>query len=183
MEVDKDAGEKYKTLLNHVVLPRFLPQSRSEQLHSEELALMSFMAKNVTNNELLTQYLPPATVKMFNMINEAHTNLSPTIVSQQIRSLQPGDTFGMFVRRQNCGIMIHMPKIFHDDQSKRVIVATFPGNIHRKHIYQNDSDIKVTILWFVITIWSDILNNFTVQLSSSSAERAIFPNDMFGRFC
>ncbi|XP_031637089.1 uncharacterized protein LOC116349684 [Contarinia nasturtii] len=140
MEVDEDIEEKYKILLNHVVLPRFLPQNRSEHLCSEELALVSAMVKNVTENELLTQHIPPATIKMLNMLNEVHKNLSPNTVSQQIQSLKPGDTFGMFVRRQNCGIMIHMPVDF--DQSKRVIVATFPGNIHPKHIYSNDSDIK-----------------------------------------
>lgn len=156
MEVDEDIEEKYKILLNHVVLPRFLPQIRSNYLHREELCLMSLMTQIVSENDLLTQHIPSTTVKMFNMLNQLHTNLSPEIVAEQIRTLKPKETFGMFVRRQNCGIMIHMPEKVLDPesvQSNRVIVATFPGKIHPKHIYENDSDIQVIFTGFCFTFF------------------------------
>lgn len=51
----------------------------------------------------------------------------------------------MFVRRQNCAIMIHMKSVEANEANEfgNVIVATFPGNLHPSEVYKYDSDIEV----------------------------------------
>lgn len=56
-----------------------------------------------------------------------------------------GDTFAMFVRRQNCVILVHMSQdgMVDAEKSQNVIVATFPANLHPGEIYKYDSDLQV----------------------------------------
>lgn len=56
-----------------------------------------------------------------------------------------GDTFAMYVRRQNCAVMIHVPanEMVSVDETKNVIVSTFPGNLHPREIYRHIGDIEV----------------------------------------
>lgn len=136
---DCDSEENHMIFLNHVVLPRFLPQIKSEHLHGEELALISCMVHNVVQNVELANNVPPNTVKMLRGFDEMHRTLTPDVVSGQISELKPGEIFAMFVRSQNCAVMIHMPL----NQSDRVIVATFPGYLDPKHVSDEDSDIQV----------------------------------------
>lgn len=52
----------------------------------------------------------------------------------------------MFVQRQNCALMIHMPikgNGIETDENTTVIVSTFPGNLHAKEIYDHQSDLQV----------------------------------------
>lgn len=138
-ETEKSHQEKHEALMNHVILPRCLPQNRSNNYHSEELALLSNMVRNV---EHLANWLPEKTVKMFRALDRVHKTPSAQSVSTEIRNLKPGDTFAMFVRRQNCALMVHMPPKGDGD---RVVLATFPGNLHPKLIDSAESDIEVRI--------------------------------------
>ena len=124
--------------MDHVILPRYLPQVKPKNFHNEELALLSSMVENV---ERSAKSLPPNTVNMFRGLGRVHRTLTPAVVSNEICNLEPGNTFAMFVRRQNCAIMIHMPPDRSSDD--RVIVAIFPGNLHPKHISGAESDIEV----------------------------------------
>lgn len=135
--------KKHEALMNHVILPRYLPQNKSTDLHGEELALLSSMVNNI---ERLKKWIPTNTVKMFESLNRVHRTRMSSVVSKEIRDLTPGKTFAMFVRRQNCAIMIHMPTSgdINSNQSNRVIVSTFPGNLHPKYIYAVESDIEVS---------------------------------------
>ncbi|XP_031638985.1 uncharacterized protein LOC116351075 [Contarinia nasturtii] len=127
--------------MNNVILPRHLPQKKSSDLHGEELALLSSMVNNI---DRLKKWIPLNTVEMFKGFDRVHRTRIPAVVSKEIRDLTPGKTFAMFVRRQNCAIMAHMPSKgnMKSNQSNRVIVSTFPGNLHPKYIYAVDSDIE-----------------------------------------
>lgn len=62
-----------------------------------------------------------------------------------------GDTFAMFIRRQNCAIMIHVPAnglININDEPENVIVATFPGSLHPRDIKEHLNDIEVNFTKF-----------------------------------
>lgn len=54
----------------------------------------------------------------------------------------------MFVRRQNCAIMIHMPakESVNVDETTNVIVSVFPGSLKPRKIYEHSGDIEVNIL-------------------------------------
>lgn len=129
-------------LLNHIILPRHLPQTKSRFFHQTELKLLDQMVENVVN---LSDKLPPKTVKLFEKMRKIHHNRSVTNISNEINALQPGDTFAMFVRRQNCVFQIYVPPDANvaDGKPQCVIVSTFPGNLHPNQVYNCDSDMEV----------------------------------------
>lgn len=129
-------------LLNHIILPRILPQSKSRHFHQTELNILDEMVKCV---EMLSEHIPSETVRLFRRMKNVHFNLSPNNVANEINGLRTGDSFAMFVRRQNCTFMIHAPKDNNqiNQVPHTVIVATFPGNLHPNEVYEHDSDIEV----------------------------------------
>lgn len=61
-----------------------------------------------------------------------------------------GDTFAMFIRHQNCAIMIHVPAnelINTADEPENVIVATFPGSLHPRDIYENENSSDLEVIY------------------------------------
>lgn len=133
--------EMHEMLMNHVILPRFLPQNKSKNHHQDERALLACMMENIDD---LSKWIPRNTVKMFHALDRINRNFQPAVVSKEIRELKCGETFAMFVRRQNCAIMIHIPLgDINSNQTNRAIVSWFPGNLHPKNVYNADSDIQV----------------------------------------
>lgn len=104
------------------------------------------MMQNVEN---LAEFIPPSTMKMCRSLSEVHRNRTPVTVSRQIKDLKPGDTFSMFIRRQNCGIMIHMHS--NSKTKSNVTVATFPGKLRPVEVYDHASDVEVkcTIIYVI----------------------------------
>lgn len=109
-----------------------------------------------------------------------------------------GDTFAMYVRRQNCAVMIHVPanEMVSVDETKNVIVSTFPGNLHPREIYQHSGDIEVISPKFCRinkkqqkNSWHkyifDLMQSFnlSVPLPSPSSQSEIFVNVTVRRFC
>lgn len=133
-----------ENLLNHIVLPRVLPQEKSKDLEQEELALLSNVKNAVQDCQ---EWLPATTVQLFESFERVHKTCTPESIANEIKELKPGHTFAMFVRRQNCGFFIYMPEDGNSEESsdmKTVVVATFPGNFHPKEIYEHSSDLQVT---------------------------------------
>lgn len=96
----------------------------------------------VYNVKSLANFIPKNTVKMFDSLEIVHRNRTANVVAKEINDLQPGETFGMFVRLQNCAIMIHRQSDAKSD-SNNMIVATFPGRMHPNVVYKNPSDVEV----------------------------------------
>lgn len=132
----------YENLLNHVVLPRVLPEGYLKDHEQQELSLLSIMVQTVEKN---CEWIPSATVRLCQCLKRAHMSRTPETVSNEISKLQPGETFAMFVRRQNTGLIIHMPNEQVPNAEKTVTVVTFPGNLHPKEIYNHTSDLEVNI--------------------------------------
>lgn len=138
--------QKQDMLLRHVILPRFLPQEKSNYFHQTEIQLMHEMVENVCN---FSGKIPMQTIKLFLNFWKIHNESIPnqSTVSTKINELLPGDSFAMFVRRQNCMFTIHAPpnqgKKSVNTEPQEVIIATFPGNIHPDEFYKHESDIEV----------------------------------------
>lgn len=138
-DVEMDINE---FMLTHAVLPRYLPEQKPQ--FSQQRALMTEMMKTITN---LEEWMPSKTVQFFKRFKELHgngTSISSSLIQQQIRSLSADDTFAMFVRRQNCTLIIHKLA----DGLNDVVVATFPGDLLSSEIYKHDSDIEVISIEF-----------------------------------
>lgn len=137
--------KKQDLLLTHVILPRFLPQENSHHLDEIEQQLLHEMVATVFS---LSAQVPIKTIKLFESLQKIHDNMTPCRISSEIRALQPGDSFGLFVRRQRWMFMIHAPLPGKDENAancepREVIVATFPANVRPSEIYKHDSDVEV----------------------------------------
>lgn len=157
MDMEKRQN-KYEDLLYHIVLPRLLPQERPKDYEHMDLMLLSHLVDTVENS---SEWIPSATVRLFQSLKRTHMNRTSKSISTEINALEPGNSFAMFVRRQNCALMVHMPKEeadVHSDEMKKVIVMTFPANLHPKEVYSHSSDLEVRKLCFSFYIISQFNN-------------------------
>lgn len=141
---DSDVEVDNEFMLNHVVLPRYLPEKRPQ--YPQQLALISELLKAIS---YLNDWIPPKTVEFFKRFEKLHSNgtsTSSSLIREQIDSLGADDTFAMFVRRQYCTIIIH--KLSENDGLNDVVVATFPGDLSSSQIYKHESDIEVIFIEF-----------------------------------
>lgn len=129
-------------LLDHVILPRVLPQQKSCYTH--EQALIDLMIENVGNTSAV---LPHKTIEMMKRLKRVNSECTPKVVSQLINELRcPGDTFSMFVRKQNTAIIFYVPshtEVNSNGEPNNIIVATFPACLRPSKIYKHDSDLEV----------------------------------------
>lgn len=125
--------------LRHILLPRYLPPGNYDSLDIES-GLMNQMMDTVQN---LAEFLPPKTVELLKKLQNVHINCTPQTISDDINALRPGDSFAMFVRHQDCAIMLRVPPTENWNDVQNVIVATFPGSLYPGEIYLPDGDIEV----------------------------------------
>ena len=188
--IDVDVLELYQSqilhenLFRHIVLPRYMLPQRTPDFLSDELELLTRMAESV---EQFADCVPANTLKMIRSLAKVHSNLTANVIMEEINGLQPGETFAMFVRYQNCAIIIHMlPNVPADDNN--IVVATFLGKVHPKEIYENPSDLEVMGIFmnkyslqffFCSTFRSENENsysNISVQLPYSSNQSKVLEN-------
>lgn len=139
--VKLDPQETQDILLKHVILSRHLPQEKT-RITDVGVELMNRMIENVEN---WAECLPMKTVELFRRIKRVSLECTKEIISEEIDDLQAGDTFAMYVRRQNCVILIHaLPDAdLIDEHTPNIIVATFPGSLHPSEVYAHESDVEV----------------------------------------
>lgn len=129
-------------LLNHVVLPRVLPQEKARFIHEQEIVIQ--LVETVEN---VSDSLPIKTVEMMDRLKRVTREYTGGVVTEIINELEPGDSFSMFVRRQNTAIMFYIPKAGDDnnttEEPQNMIVATFMGTLHPREIFKHESDIEV----------------------------------------
>lgn len=133
--------ETQNILLNHVVLPRVLPQEKSRFFHEQALIIQF-----VETVEAVSEWLPEKTVEMMDRLKRVTREHTRTVISEIINELEPGDSFSMFVRRQNSTIMFYIPKTADNstEEPQNIIVATFMGTLHPKEIFKHESDMEVS---------------------------------------
>lgn len=133
--------DEHESLLNHVILPRFLPPKKQD--YKDELKLADLLLKIVVE---LHSVLPLNTIRLCQKLNKIHLqstddNLNETI-SNELKSLRADDTFAMFVRHQNCTLIIHK-------KPQKLILATFHSDVNPHEVYSHDGDIEVIIYSFI----------------------------------
>lgn len=134
--MESKSKEDWNSLLINVILPRVLPVTNSRHFGNLKLDLLYQMVETVKNS---SEWIPSKTVELFKSLEEVQLECTPEVIAKKIRTLCPGDTFAMYIHRQNCAIMVYMPK----NQKRNVVVATFPGNLPSSEIYKHESDIEV----------------------------------------
>lgn len=135
-DTEVDEQEFY---LNHVILPRYIPAEK--QGYTNQIKLMNVMLQTVFQ---LGDSIPAKTtdfLKQFHRLHVASLDTFQSILKEQIKTLLTGETFAMFVRRQNCTLMIHKHR--NDD----IVLATFRGDFKSSEVYRYDSDIEVSVFF------------------------------------
>lgn len=136
-----------ESVLNHIILPRYIPNDANDDLRSQEAAILSELNKTVRS---LSNFLPDDTVDMFAHFVAVHKMRTPEAIAEQINKLQPGHTFAMYVQCQKTVFMCHMPANVSIDakpcETTPVIVATFPGRIGTKFVYSQPLDMEVRLM-------------------------------------
>lgn len=137
---NEDLNLEYE-LLNHVLLPRFLPQTKRSDLYEQELELLSRMFEII---RLQNEWIPSQTIDMFQKFNHIQSDCFPETIFKYINELTPNNLFAMYLKEQNCVFSIYM---LDDDkeisESTTVIVATFPGNLDATSINKDIGDFEV----------------------------------------
>lgn len=143
--IEHNESKSQNCLLDHVILPRVLPQHKSSYTH--EQALIDQIIENVDG---MSDWLPPKTVEMMKRLKRVNYECTPTVISELINELRsPGDTFSMFVRWQNTAVIFYIPKdtldtkVSNGGEPDHITVAIFPGCLHPRVVYDNDSDVEV----------------------------------------
>lgn len=164
--IDSTNDGQHESLLYHVLLPRYLPQEKPKNFHGIELQLLTQMVDNVVD---LSEFIPSKTVGLLKSLKKIQFDCNAEVVAAEVNALRPGDTFAMFVRRQNCGFMIYaLPEERIDaEHPTDVIVATFPGNLHPNEVYNHASDIEVTV-FNKISLEGAKMTDFTNLIHSSA---------------
>lgn len=127
--------DEHEFFLNHVILPRYLPAEKPGYV--KQLKLMNAVIQTILD----TPHMPQETIKLFKQFKELHDTTAEDfkrVLKRQIGTLLPGETFAIFVRRQNCTLMVQ--KL----QNNSVILATFRGDMRNSAVYSQDSDIEVS---------------------------------------
>lgn len=140
----EDEKDLENHLLNHVFLPRFLPQTKHNESYEHELVLIQRMVELI---DVQDEWIPTATIEMLRNLKNIQEECLPEHIFEQINALTPGKTFAMFVMSQNCMFVIHMPSNDarkEPNETTTVIVATFPGNFDPKIINTTIGDYEVS---------------------------------------
>lgn len=134
-----------ENVLNHVLLPRFIPPDANFDYGQQEANILIRMNEAARS---LADCLPSGTVAMFASFVHVQQMHSVESIRDGVLGLLPGQTFAMYVRSQNTVFMCHMPANASTDAKPNgttpVIVATFPGRIGVRHVYSHPSDLEVS---------------------------------------
>lgn len=127
-----------KQIAQHVVFPRCLSHNESTHLQLEELQLTAMLYTTIVANKNKFSW-PPSTIKLL----ESFMKISPlddaNDVSTEIKNIDAGEMLGMYVRQQNCALILYRPSANDEDY----IVATFPTKLDAYQIHQCNSDLQV----------------------------------------
>lgn len=115
-----DVEDIGKRLIPHVFLPLKLPDEISDFLISEENQLLWSLQQTIQRYEIIPQI--QQTCSVFKTWVQIQTR--DFEIGDQIRTLQPGQLFALYVRAQNCGLIISIPK--HDPNE--IVWSTFPAS-------------------------------------------------------
>lgn len=140
-----------ESVLNHVVLPRFIPSNASIDQIAQDESLLMQMCEIFRKN---AQWMPLKTNRMLHTFaNVYQANDDAQTIYNELNSLKPGDTFAMYVRRQNavflCYMLENVPNPNELDETTPIVVATFPAQVSLKEVYAHPLDMEVSLQFFL----------------------------------
>lgn len=136
-----DLRQVYDQVLNHIILPRVLPDKLPEKEHVHESCLTEKFLYTI--NEC-AEWIPEKTIKAMKQFKDTHDNrTSGEFISEQIKSLESGDTFSMFIKNQKCVFLVHVPDDeINENETTLVQIATFPSCVLLSEMYKGNFHVS-----------------------------------------
>lgn len=129
--------EIFEILVDHVFLPKKISGTNpAVNIDEQDEKLLSFILDSIENSSV---QLPESTAHLFRtMVDvQCHRDWEKTKIAFHIQSLLPGHMFGLYIRKQNCGLLIYAPP--NGDR----IVSTFQASVPNEIICSSPSDVQV----------------------------------------
>lgn len=144
-EIQDNPNENLVNLLNHILLPRFTTIKSIAEWNLQDETLLEWMSQTMASS---ADWLPSHTIAMFESFKRVHEfRDDDETICRELNKLRPGETFAMYVRRQNTVFMCYMPADaangYEINEATEVIVATFPGQVNAKDIYAHPLNLEV----------------------------------------
>lgn len=131
-----EPNELHDHFLKHIILPRVLPDELPEMEDTHE---SYFMQKLLDTIEDCAEWIPERTLKAMKQFKSIHEDRSSSNISNQIKALEPGDTFSMLIKNQKCVFLIHVPdEEINENDTSLVQIATFPSCIILNEMYKGN---------------------------------------------
>lgn len=120
-------------------LPDFYDATKAYYHETRMLALMADVIQE------LSEELPKSTHKLFQTWSflQCNPHLEAPETQNAIASLKGGDMFALYIRGQNCGFCLYIPRD-HEDFKNKAIVSTFPVSLENSIIMSNENDLQVS---------------------------------------
>ncbi len=133
-------------LIPHVFLPLKLPGQASANLIAEENHLLSLFHKTIRDYRFIPQIIETCSAfeTWFNV--QVKNKSSCEDVKDAIQSLKPGQLFALYVRAQNSGLLISIPK----DSPLDIIWSTFPASHKNNEITGKSKKIQFIFVYIVL---------------------------------
>lgn len=129
-------------IVEHIVDQLFLPRRMTvvPAVPAVELIILKWMAHTLDQTDG-AQGISAHTKRLFKNMVSIHCDGAMNIqtIAAQIDSAAPGDMFGMFVRPQNCCVLIHTPK---KHECNELMMTTFHTTLPR-HL---DAEISIGVM-------------------------------------
>lgn len=135
-----DLREIHDHLLNHIILPRFLPDKLPEMDDNHESYLMNKFLETIKD---CAEWIPDRTTEAMKAFKKTHDNRTGESISEQIKKLEPGHTFSMLIKNQKCVFMIHVPyDDINENETNVVQIATFPSCVIPNEMYKSNFHVS-----------------------------------------
>lgn len=132
----------FELMINEVFLPKKLPDFYdATKVYHHETRLLAIMADSIQE---LSDELPKSTQHLFQTWSflQCRQYLEPPQVLNAIASLKQGEMFTLYIRQQNCGFCIYIPR--DKEHENQAIVSTFPVSLENSLIMSNGNDFQVS---------------------------------------
>ncbi len=136
--------KSFELMINEVFLPKKLPEFYdAAKAYHHETRMLALMADLIQE---LSDELPKSTQNLFQTWSflQCRQYLEPPQLQNAIASLKDGEMFALYIRQQNCGFCIYIPR--GKENENQAIVSTFPVSLENSLVMSNGNDLQVCAL-------------------------------------
>ncbi|XP_037034763.1 uncharacterized protein LOC119073424 [Bradysia coprophila] len=135
-------GELFQLMVHEVFLPKKLPDHYDAmQAYHHESLMLALMADIIQD---LSNELPKSTHNLFQTWSflQCRQYLEVPETQNAIASLQSGEMIALYIREQNCGFCLYIPR--DRNCGNKAIVSAFPASLENSIIMSSENDPQMS---------------------------------------